>query len=227
MPTRRRTVGRADKNESGCGLPVPPEQHRRHAGGGRCYLTIDFGSMRRSLSLATASGSNRIPMASSQHGRDYAGSRHDHRGDEQQQWACCSMTTMNANGYQQLHDASSTYTVTYGSVPASYGAVTPSSTPGGNSEAGNAGVYAESGKPDQSHVNNTTVTVSDGQANWHVDFAFHNLVQLGNRLWIENDTDGDATTGTVIPVVNHVVTVIRAAVAWSTQRRPTPMATTP
>ncbi|MFN8489149.1 MAG: SdrD B-like domain-containing protein [Caldilineaceae bacterium] len=116
-------------------------------------------------------------------------------------------TTTNGNGYYSFTAPAGTYTVNYGSVPASYGTVTPSSTPGGNSEAGNAGSYQQSGNPDQSHTNNTTVTVSDGQANWHVDFAFHNLVQLGNRLWIENDTDGDATTGTVIPVSNHVVTV--------------------
>ncbi|MFN8489146.1 MAG: hypothetical protein U0350_16285 [Caldilineaceae bacterium] len=44
----------------------------------------------------------------------------------------------------QLHAPAGTYTVYYGVVPASYGTVTPSSIPGGNSETGNAGVYAES-----------------------------------------------------------------------------------
>ncbi len=91
-------------------------------------------------------------------------------------------------------------------MPSGYGTVAPSNTPGGNNESGNVGVYAETGNPDQSHANGTTVTLAAGEANWHVDFAFHHLVQLGNRLWIENDTDGDATTGTVTPVVGQIVT---------------------
>ncbi len=116
-------------------------------------------------------------------------------------------TTTNANGYYSFTVLATTYTIAYGTVPASYGIVTPSATPGGNSEIGNAGLYAETSNPDQSHSNGTTVTVAAGEANWHVDFAFHApIVQIGNRLWIESDTDGDATTGSVTPVVGQIVT---------------------
>ncbi|MFN8488963.1 MAG: SdrD B-like domain-containing protein [Caldilineaceae bacterium] len=82
-------------------------------------------------------------------------------------------TTTNSAGYYSFSVPAGTYQVTYGVVPASYGPLTPSRTPGGASESGNAGFYAETGQPDQSHANGTTVTVSDGEANWHVDFAFH------------------------------------------------------
>ncbi|CAN5605541.1 hypothetical protein BH10CHL1_BH10CHL1_03290 [soil metagenome] len=115
-------------------------------------------------------------------------------------------TTTNSAGYYSFTLPVGTYTVTYGSAPANYGVVTPSSVPGGSSETGNGGSYEETANPDQSHINGATVTVADGQANWHIDFAFHNLVQIGNRLWIEDDTDGDATTGMVTPVVGQVVT---------------------
>jgi hypothetical protein len=57
-------------------------------------------------------------------------------------------------------------------VPASYGVVIPSSTPGSNSASGNAGSYQEDSNPDQSRPNNTTVTLEAGEANWTIDFAF-------------------------------------------------------
>ena len=134
-------------------------------------------------------------------------------------------TQTNNNGYYSFTVPVGTYTVTYGSVPAGYGLTTPSAMPGGNSESGNAGVYQESGNPDQSHVNNTTVTLTDGQANWHVDFAFYQLVEIGNRLWIENDSDGDATTGMVMPVVSQVVTATSSTGVVYTPR-PTAMVCT-
>ncbi|MBX3010759.1 MAG: hypothetical protein KF832_04595 [Caldilineaceae bacterium] len=105
-------------------------------------------------------------------------------------------TTTTAQGYYSFTVNAGTYTVTYGSVPASYGSVTLSDTPGGSSASGNAGLYAEAGRPDQSHVNGTTVTVAEGEANWTVDFAFHAApVQLGDRVWIESDSNGDASDG--------------------------------
>jgi len=116
-------------------------------------------------------------------------------------------TTTNAAGYYSFTVAAGTYTVTYGAIPASYGSVVPSSTPAGNTESGNAGSFAQSGKPDQSHANNTTVTVAAGQANWHVDFAFTPAsATFGNFVWVESDTDGIASTGTITPVVGKVIT---------------------
>ncbi|MCE7987254.1 MAG: DUF11 domain-containing protein, partial [Caldilinea sp. CFX5] len=49
----------------------------------------------------------------------------------------------------------------------------------------------------------------DGDAfdNLTVDFGFVPAVQVGNRLWLESDNDGDATTGIIFPLANHVVTL--------------------
>ncbi len=100
-------------------------------------------------------------------------------------------TTTNVNGYYSFTVAADTYTVTYGAVPAGYGVVVPSATPGGSSESGNAGSYAEGGNPDQSHTQNTLVTLAAGETNWHVDFAFSApRVSLGNRLFYDTDDDG-------------------------------------
>ncbi|MFM7175069.1 MAG: SdrD B-like domain-containing protein, partial [Caldilinea sp.] len=50
-------------------------------------------------------------------------------------------TTTNAQGYYSFTVLAGTYTVTYGSVPSSYGNVVPSGTPGGNSESGNEVIH--------------------------------------------------------------------------------------
>ena len=54
-----------------------------------------------------------------------------------------------------------------------------------------------------------TVTTTD---NLSINFGFYSLtkvVSLGDRLWLEDDYDGDATTGTVTPVAaGHVVTAV-------------------
>jgi hypothetical protein len=63
-------------------------------------------------------------------------------------------TTTTAQGYYSFTVAAGTYTVTYGSVPAFYGAVVPRNTPLGNSASGNAGLYEEPGNPDQSRPQN-------------------------------------------------------------------------
>jgi uncharacterized repeat protein (TIGR01451 family) len=111
-------------------------------------------------------------------------------------------TTMtDASGYYSFSVPAGTYTVTYGTVPAVYGPVKPSATPGGNNESGNAGSYAQSGNPDQSHVQNTTVSIADGEANWHVDFAFTpQLYDVGNRVWFDTDNDGVLDAGSESPV---------------------------
>ncbi|MEZ4675065.1 MAG: SdrD B-like domain-containing protein [Caldilineaceae bacterium] len=82
-------------------------------------------------------------------------------------------TTTNAGGYYSFTVPADTYTVSYGAVPAQYGTVIVSAAPGGSSESGSAGSYAETGDPDMGHANNTTVTVATGETNWHVDFAFY------------------------------------------------------
>ena len=116
-------------------------------------------------------------------------------------------TTTDANGYYSFTVDAGTYTVTYGSIPAVYGLVKPSSTPAGNIEIGNAGQYQQSGQPDQSHANGTSVTLAPAEANWHVDFALTpSVATFGNFVWVESDTDGIAATGTITPVVGKVIT---------------------
>ncbi len=105
-------------------------------------------------------------------------------------------TTTNAQGYYSFTVPAGTYTVTYGSVPAVYGPVLPSNTPGGSSESGNAGSYQQPGNPDRSHTNNTRVTVAPGEANWHVDFAFHpQRYDLGNKVWFDTNNNGIVDAG--------------------------------
>ncbi|MFN8489124.1 MAG: SdrD B-like domain-containing protein [Caldilineaceae bacterium] len=115
-------------------------------------------------------------------------------------------TTTNSLGYYSFTVLAGTYAVTYGSVPASYGVATPSATPGGSSETGNAGSYQQSGNSDQSHANGTTVTLTDGQANWHIDFAFHLVVpevSIGNQVWVDGNDNGLYDVGE--KVVPHLV----------------------
>ncbi|MEZ4866881.1 MAG: SdrD B-like domain-containing protein [Caldilineaceae bacterium] len=51
--------------------------------------------------------------------------------------------------------------------------------------------------------------LSDDNVNLTIDFGFYPpQVQLGNRLWIEDDADGDATTGVVQPLPDWPVTAI-------------------
>lgn len=80
--------------------------------------------------------------------------------------------TTNSDGYYSFIVPGGTYTVTYGSVPALYGIVVPSTVVSGTSVSGNAGAYREGGNPDANHGQHTTVTVAAGEANWQVDFAF-------------------------------------------------------
>lgn len=57
----------------------------------------------------------------------------------------------------------------------------------------------------------TTVVMTDVN-NLSIDFGFYHhvkMVQLGDRLWFEDDNDGNASTGTVTPVgPGHVVTAV-------------------
>lgn len=80
-------------------------------------------------------------------------------------------TTTDANGYYSFTVPAGSYIVSYGPMPAAYGDVVPSAHPGGNEESGNAGIYREV-LVDESHMQNTMVTLQAGEANWHVDFAF-------------------------------------------------------
>jgi uncharacterized repeat protein (TIGR01451 family) len=114
-------------------------------------------------------------------------------------------TTTNAQGYYSFTVPTGTYTVTYGAVPPSYGAVVPSSTPGSNSASGNAGSYQQGGNPDQSRPQNSTVTISAGQSNWTMDYAF-NLPPSGIVVRkYTNGFDADTVSGPYLKVGDAVM----------------------
>ena len=120
--------------------------------------------------------------------------------------------TTDAMGYYSFTVPADTYTVTYGTVPASYGAVVPSTVVSGTTESGDAGTYKEAGDPDANHGQDTVVTVAAGEANWHVDFAFNlPIAQFGDRVWIESDSDGLAITGPITGVMGIVITATNGA----------------
>ncbi len=122
------------------------------------------------------------------------------------------VTATNAQGYYSFSVPPGTYTVTYGSMPAAYGVTQPSATPGGASESGNSGSYQQAGNPDQSHANGTVVTVGANESNWAVDFAFNvPPVQFGDRVFIESDFDGLASTGVITPVSGMIITATNSA----------------
>ena len=123
-------------------------------------------------------------------------------------------TTTSANGYYSFTVPAGSYIVTYGSVPSSYGSVVPSSTPGGNSESGNEGSYQQGGNPDQSHQNNTTVTVGAGEANWTIDFAFNLPGTTAPTALPEESEPGITTVRFYLPLVssNHQLGVAAESV---------------
>ena len=112
--------------------------------------------------------------------------------------------TTNSQGYYSFTVEAGTYTVTYGSVPATYGTVVASETPGGNQANGNAGRYQDPGKNDQNHANGTVVTLTDGQANWQIDFVFHapqSALRLVKQVTPQVAKVGDTLTYT-LQVIN-------------------------
>lgn len=80
-------------------------------------------------------------------------------------------TTIDDQGYFSFTVPSGIYTVTYGTVPAGYGAVEPSTVVGAASLSGTkAGAYQDD--QDVTHPQDTTVTLAPGETNWNLDFAF-------------------------------------------------------
>jgi len=71
---------------------------------------------------------------------------------------------------------------------------------------------------DGENVNSVNPTGTDGNADGkidvqtakvdleQVDFAITPMVKIGDKVWIEDDNDGDATTGNITPVANTTVT---------------------
>ncbi|MEZ4615174.1 MAG: hypothetical protein R2867_06635 [Caldilineaceae bacterium] len=39
--------------------------------------------------------------------------------------------------------------------------------------------------------------------NLSIDFGYYQPAQFGDRVWIESDSDGDVTTGVIVPVHGH------------------------
>ncbi len=51
---------------------------------------------------------------------------------------------------------------------------------------------------------------TDNDTNLTVDFGFYQTVEIGNYVWIEDDSDGNALTGATTPVTNTTVTATSA-----------------
>ena len=63
------------------------------------------------------------------------------------------------------------------------------------------------GEDNKSHDSSGTTVAVTTADNMTVDFGFQQLVKIGNRIWIEDDNDGDATTGNItVPPAGTVVT---------------------
>ena len=111
--------------------------------------------------------------------------------------------TTNSQGYYSFTVEADTYTVTYGSVPTTYGAIVASETPGGNQVTGDAGHYQDLSKIGQNYANGTIITLTDGQANWQLDFVFH-APQSALRL-IKQVTPQVAKAGDTLTYILQVI----------------------
>lgn len=113
--------------------------------------------------------------------------------------------------YSAMTDANGFYTI---SVPANDTYIVTAALPTGMVDAP---VWTNNGQApftndNRNHNRLGTTVVVTKTANLSIDFGFYHLtkqVALGDRLWLEDDNDGDATTGTVTPVgAGHVVTAV-------------------
>ncbi|MBX3013365.1 MAG: DUF11 domain-containing protein [Caldilineaceae bacterium] len=113
--------------------------------------------------------------------------------------------------YTGLTDAWGYYTLT---VPANDTYVVSAEMPYGMADTPVRAVDGSNPTANDNLAHNrlgTTVVVTTTD-NRSIDFGFYHLhkqVALGDRLWLEDDNDGDATTGVVTPVgAGHVVTAL-------------------
>ncbi|MEM7530919.1 MAG: SdrD B-like domain-containing protein [Chloroflexota bacterium] len=60
-------------------------------------------------------------------------------------------------------------------------------------------------------INGALDTTPDNKAYYTVDFGFVQEVMIGNRVWLESDGDGFASTGEIVPATGITVTAIDAA----------------
>ena len=63
------------------------------------------------------------------------------------------------------------------------------------------------GEDNKSHDGSGTTVAVTTADDMTLDFGFQQIVKIGNRIWIEDDNDGDATTGNItVPPAGTVVT---------------------
>ncbi len=72
-----------------------------------------------------------------------------------------------------------------------------------------------SGENDKTHDGAGTTVAVGTTDDLTLDFGFQSLVKIGNLVWIEDDNDGDATTGNITPVVGTTVTASCAGVNYT------------
>lgn len=104
--------------------------------------------------------------------------------------------TTDANGlYTITVPANATYTVTT-DLPTGYVDSTVVATDGTDPTNNN----------DRNHDRTGTTVAVTTTDNLSIDFGFNNLVTFGDRAWLEDDSDGNANTGTITPIAGMTIT---------------------
>jgi hypothetical protein len=98
------------------------------------------------------------------------------------------------------------YTLILSQTEGSKGDDAPSAVlPGGCVNADGENIGASEGTDDNAD-GIIVVSVKDENID-EINFAITSTVKVGNLVWIEDDNDGNASTGNVTPVENHTVTI--------------------
>ncbi|MEE9445533.1 MAG: SdrD B-like domain-containing protein, partial [Cocleimonas sp.] len=109
----------------------------------------------------------------------------------------------NGTSYTADTDASGNYEI---EVPVNSSCTVSVSTPT-NTMPTKGSDDNSAGEDNKSHDSSGTTVAVTTADNMTVDFGFQQLVKIGNRIWIEDDNDGDATTGNItVPPAGTVVT---------------------
>jgi len=133
-----------------------------------------------------------------------------------------------SGSYSTTLRANTNYTITINSSPAGYSLTVPNAQALAGAGVSSNHAISDVRDSDAWLVSNIPTiyytTGTAGQNNHSLDFGFTkpasgqvdilNIApppaQFGDRLWLESDSDGVASTGTIAPVANHVLTATNA-----------------
>ncbi|MEZ4707418.1 MAG: SdrD B-like domain-containing protein [Caldilineaceae bacterium] len=118
--------------------------------------------------------------------------------------------------YTSVTDANGFYTIT---VPANDTYTVTTDLPGGGVVDTPVQVTDGSDPINNNDLNHNrlgTTVVMTTTDNLSIDFGFFLPAQFGDRVWIESDSDGLASTGTITPVVGMVITATSGSAVYTT-----------